>query len=80
VAVAKPKLSIAVALLALAAPVSTVTYAGFLVIDVLAEHLGTSRVAAGVLLGVLFARFTWVRQGKLRVMVYCPNMYVGHSS
>lgn len=63
-----PKLMIAVALLLLAALASTMTYTGFLVVGVLADHLGTGRVMAGMLLGGLFARFPWISKGKLRLV------------
>lgn len=49
------------------------TYTGFLVVGVLAEYLGTSRFLAGLLLGCLFARFPWVRKGKLRVLGLLPK-------
>lgn len=67
-----PKLTIAVALLVLAALASTMTYTGFLVIGVLADLLGTGRVTAGLLLGGLFARFPWIRKGKLRIVGLLP--------
>jgi len=68
-----PKLTIAAALLVLAALASTMTYTGFLVIGVVAEHLGTGRVVAGMLLGVLLARFPWIRNGKLRIVGLLPK-------
>lgn len=68
-----PKLTIAVALVLLAALATTMTYTGFLVIGVLAEHLGAGRVVAGVLLGGLFARFPWVSKGKLRIVGLLPK-------
>ncbi|MFC5481218.1 hypothetical protein [Massilia suwonensis] len=49
------------------------TYTGYLVIGVLAEYLGTGRFMAGLLLGVLFARFPKVSQGKLRVVGLLPK-------
>ena len=49
------------------------TYTGFLVIGVLAELLGTSRFLAGLLLGVLFARFPWISKGKLRIVGILPK-------
>jgi hypothetical protein len=69
----KPKLTIAVGLLVLVALASMMTYAGFLVIGVLAEHLGTGRVIAGLLLGALFARFPWIGNGKLRMVGLLPT-------
>lgn len=49
------------------------SYAGYLVVGVVATHLGTGRLAAGLLLGVLFARLPWVRQGKLRTVGLLPR-------
>jgi hypothetical protein len=64
---------IAAALLVLVALASTMSYTGFLVVGVLAEHLGTGRVVAGLLLGGLFARFPWVSNGKLRIVGLLPK-------
>jgi hypothetical protein len=72
-AIRMPKLTIAVALLVLAALASTMTYTGFLVVGVLADHLGTGRVMAGLLLGGLFARFPWISKGKLRIVGILPK-------
>jgi hypothetical protein len=72
-AIRTPKLTIAVALLVLAALASTMTYTGFLVVGVLADYLGTGRVMAGLLLGVLFARFPWISKGKLRIVGLLPK-------
>lgn len=60
-------------LVVLAALASTMTYTGYLVIGVLAEHLGTGRVLAGLLLGALFARFPWISKGKLRIVGLLPK-------
>jgi hypothetical protein len=68
-----PKLTIAVALFVLAALASAMTYTGFLVVGVLADHLGTGRFVAGLLLGALFARFPWVSKGKLRIVGLLPG-------
>jgi hypothetical protein len=68
-----PKLAIAVALLLLAALAGTMTYTGFLVIGVLADHLGTGRFMAGLLLGALFARFPWISKGKPRIVGLLPK-------
>jgi hypothetical protein len=57
----------------LAALAGTMAYTGFLVIGVLADYLGTGRFVAGLLLGVLFARFPWIRKGKLRVVGFLPK-------
>lgn len=51
----------------------TLTYTGFLVIGVLADYLDTNRIVAGLLLGVLFARFPWIVKGKLRVVGLLPQ-------
>ena len=68
-----PKLTIAVALLMLAALASTMTYTGFLAVGVLADYLGTGRSMAGLLLGVLFARFPAISKGKLRMVGLLPQ-------
>ena len=68
-----PRLTIAVVVLALAALASTMTYTGFLVVGVLADHLGTGRAMAGLLLGGLFARFPWISQRKLRIVGLLPQ-------
>ncbi len=72
-AIRTPKLALAVALLVLAVLAGTMTYTGFLVVGVLADHLGTGRVMAGLLLGCLFARFPWIRKGKLRIVGLLPK-------
>ena len=64
-AIRTPKLTLAIALLLLAALAGTMTYTGFLVVGVLAAHLDTSRFLAGLLLAALFARFPWISKGKL---------------
>jgi hypothetical protein len=69
-----PKLTIAAAFLVLAALAGTMTYTGYLVIGVLADYLGTGRVVAGLLLGVLFARFPWISKGKLRIVGLVPKL------
>lgn len=69
-----PKLAIAVALVVLAALASTLTYTGFLVVGMLAEYLGTSRVVAGLLLAVLFPRFPWIRNRKPRLVGLLPKL------
>lgn len=68
-----PKLTIAVALAVLAALAGTLTYTGFLVVGVLADYLDTGRVTAGLLLGVLFARFPRINKGKLRLVGLLPK-------
>ena len=69
----RPKPTIAVALFVLAALASAMTYTGFLVVGVLADHLGTGRVMAGLLLAGLFARFPWISKGKLRIVGLLPK-------
>ncbi|MBB3223098.1 hypothetical protein [Pseudoduganella umbonata] len=64
---------IAVVLLLLVALAGAMTYTGFLVIGVLADLLGTGRFLAGLLLGVLFARFPWMSKGKLRIVGLLPK-------
>jgi hypothetical protein len=49
------------------------SYAGFLVVGVLADHLGTSRGVAGLLLGGLLARFPSISKGKLRTVGLLPK-------
>lgn len=68
-----PKLAVAVLILALVALASSLTYAGFLVVGVVATHLGTGRFMAGLLLGILFARLPVVRNGKLRTVGLLPK-------
>lgn len=68
-----PRLTLAIALLALVALASTMTYTGFLVIGVLADYLGTGRFITGLLLGVLFARFPRLSRGKLRTVGLLPK-------
>ncbi|GGY62078.1 hypothetical protein [Pseudoduganella albidiflava] len=68
-----PRLSLAAALLVLAALAGTMTYTGFLIIGVLADYLGIGRVMTGLLLGVLFARFPAIRNGKLRMAGLLPK-------
>ncbi|WP_332877670.1 hypothetical protein [Massilia sp. S19_KUP03_FR1] len=70
---ARPRLTIAVALLVLVALAATITYTGLLVVGVLAEYLGTSRFVAGLLLGALFARLPWISRGKLRIVGLLPK-------
>lgn len=68
-----PRLTLAVAILVLAALASTMTYTGYLVVGVLADYLGIGRVMAGLLLGGLFARLPWIRKGKLRTVGLLPK-------
>jgi hypothetical protein len=66
-------MTIAVALLVLAALATTLSYTGFLVVGVLAEYIGASRFVAGLLLGFLFARFPWISNGKPRIVGLLPK-------
>ncbi len=68
-----PKLLIAVALLVLVVLAGTMSYTGFLVIGVLADYLGTGRFVAGLLLGLLFARFPWISKGRPRMVGLLPK-------
>lgn len=49
------------------------TYTGYLVVGVLADYLGTGRFIAGLLLGILFARFPKISNGKLRMVGLLPK-------
>lgn len=49
------------------------SYTAFLVIGVLADYLGTGRFLAGLLLGVLFARFPRISNGKVRIVGLLPK-------
>jgi len=60
-------------LFVLAVLAGTMTYTGFLVIGVLADYLGTGRFVAGLLLGILFARFPAISKGKLRIVGLLPK-------
>ena len=71
--VRRPKLAIVALLLALATLAGLMSYGGFLVVGVVANHLGTGRVIAGLLLGGLFARLPWVRERKLRTIGLLPK-------
>ena len=72
-AIGKPKLVLALVVALLAVLAGTITYTGYLVIGVMAEYLGTGRFVAGLLLGILFARFPSVSQGKLRLVGLLPK-------
>ena len=70
-----PRLTIAVALVALVALASVMSYTGFVVVGVLADHLGSGRFLAGLLLGGLFARFPRISNGKLRTVGLLPKAF-----
>lgn len=72
-AIRLPKLTAAVALFVLTALAGTMAYTGFLVVGVLADQLGTGRFIAGLLLGVLFARFPWISNGRPRIVGLLPK-------
>lgn len=72
-AIGKPKLVLALVVALLAVLAGTITYTGYLVIGVVAEYLGTGRFVAGLLIGILFARFPSVSQGKLRLVGLLPK-------
>lgn len=68
-----PKLAALVLVAALAALSGTLSYAGYLVVGFVADTLGASRFVAGLLLGLVFARVPWIRQGKLRILGLLPG-------
>lgn len=68
-----PRSTIAFVVIALAALAGTMTYTGYLVVGVVADLLGTGRVMAGLLLGVLFARIPKLSKGKLRTVGLLPK-------
>lgn len=68
-----PRLAAVVVLLALVALSGSISYAGYLVLDVVADFLGTGRFVTGLLFGALFARLPWVSQGKLRTIGLLPR-------
>ena len=68
-----PRLALAALLLALVALAGTSTYAGYLVIGMVAEYLGSGHFVAGLLLGILFFRLPKVRDGKLLTVGLLPK-------
>jgi hypothetical protein len=68
-----PRLTVAVVLLALVVLAGTMSYAGYLVIGVVADYLHIDRLAAGLLLGILFARLPQIREGKLQTVGLIPK-------
>ena len=68
-----PKATVAAVLLALVVLASMMTYTGFLVVGVLADLLGTGRILAGLLLGILFARLPSFSKGKFRTVGLLPK-------
>lgn len=69
----KPKLAIAAVLLILVALAGTSAYAGYLMVGLVADYLGTGRFVAGLVLGAVFARLPYVSQGKLRTIGLLPK-------
>lgn len=68
-----PRLAALVLLLALGALSSVITYAGYLVLGVVAEFLGIGRFATGLLFGTLFARLPWISQGRVGTVGLLPR-------
>lgn len=68
-----PRLAITVSLLILIGLVAISAYAGYLVIGMLAEYLGSGRFVAGLLLGLLFLRLPRARDGKLHTVGLLPK-------
>ena len=68
-----PRLALAALLLALMALAGTSTYAGYLVIGMIADYLGTGYFVAGLLLGILFFRLPKTRDGKLQTVGLLPK-------
>ena len=68
-----PRLALAALLLALVALAGTSTYAGYLVIDMVADYLGTGHFVAGLLLGIVFFRLPKMRDGKLQTVGLLPK-------
>lgn len=68
-----PRFAALVLLLALGALSSSISYAGYLVLGVVAEFLGISRFATGLLFGTVFARLPWISQGRLRTVGLLPR-------
>lgn len=57
----------------LAALAGAMNYAGFQVVGMLADYLGTGRIMAGLFFGILFARMPWISSGKLRIVGLLPK-------
>jgi peptidoglycan/LPS O-acetylase OafA/YrhL len=72
-AMRSPRKVIAIVLLLLFALASSLSYTGYLVVSALSAQFGTSRFLAGLLLGLVFARFPRVRDGKLGTMGLLPK-------
>jgi hypothetical protein len=68
-----PKLTLAIALVLLAALATTISYTGYLIIGLLADYLGTTRFLTGLVLGILFARFPSTKGGKLHPVGLLPK-------
>jgi len=68
-----PRLAIAVLLLVLAALAGSLSYAGYLVVGVVATYLDIGRFTTGLLLAILFARLPAVREGRLTSIGLLPK-------
>jgi hypothetical protein len=68
-----PRFAALVLLLALAALSSGISYAGYLVLGIVAEFLGSGQSATGLLFGALFARLPWISQGRLGTVGLLPR-------
>jgi hypothetical protein len=68
-----PRLAAVVLLLALAALSGSISYAGYLVLGVVAEFLGIGRFATGLFFGALFARLPRISQGRLGTVSLLPR-------
>ena len=68
-----PRLALAALLLALVALAGTSSYAGYLVIGMVADYLGTGHFVAGLLLGILFLRLPKIRDGTLQTVGLLPK-------
>lgn len=68
-----PRLVITTLLLVLVAFAGISTYAGYLVVGMIADYVGSGRFVAALLLGALFVRLPLVRDGKLRTIGILPK-------
>ncbi|CAN5446593.1 hypothetical protein BH11PSE11_BH11PSE11_30960 [soil metagenome] len=68
-----PRLTFAIAFIVFAALAGAMSYSAYLVVGVIADQIGTGRILAGLLLGVLFARLPSIRDGKLRTIGLLPK-------
>lgn len=68
-----PRSAALVLLLTLGALSSSISYAGYLVLGVVAEFLGIGRFVTGLLFGALFARLPWIGQGRWGTVGLLPR-------